>query len=135
MPVTLNSTGITFSNGTSQSTAGLTVDTNTAANATAYALGQYILAIAAGPILANNATSNVWTTLGTAGFPYGFIAIAANPLGGYALQLTGTWRSRGIAAAATTTPQTVNFFANITNSGGGLSSQQRECAGVMQRTA
>jgi len=93
MPVKLNSTGITFSNGTSQATAGMVVDTNTASSATAYAIGTYLMhARATGAIQSYALNVSVGTVYRRNLAADQTMAIDDS---GSSTALTGTWRSRG----------------------------------------
>lgn len=100
MAVTLNSTGITFSNGTSQATAGITIDTNTAASATAYAIGTNLFYMktsvpGAGPLLNSTVTPRRSTNSDFQTGVYDAFSGSGNTA------LSGTWRVRGGFSAAT----------------------------------
>jgi hypothetical protein len=111
MPVTLNTTGITFSDGTSQSSAGMVVDTNTVGNAQTYPVGQYLLCPRFNNTAARKANNAalLWGSIGdytSTNFailemPTGVVGNinGTNPNSTFFRALTGTWRVKGFTDA------------------------------------
>ena len=93
MAVTIGSAGITFNDATVQSTAGIILDTSSSTETTDYRLGVTILIYHGAPVTINQAN----TVYALSGRQYFSLSNAAG-----AIQLNGTWRSRGTSIALLT---------------------------------